>query len=572
MSVDRSGRTAARTSSTPSIELLSYPSRLYSPAPDRGESAPSSGINTLDKSYLYQSRAESRTASTATSSNDLDCTGRGAGLEAKPLPRVDGGKDAWLFVASAFILETTIWGYSFSFGIIQVYLNSHPPFNTASIAAVSGVGTVGLAMQYILPVGIILIPRQGAHNLVDSHGGFLSFHAYIKLGDQSDLSWPSFVYSITDSETIGQVWQLVLLQGVICGTCGAILYAPVLLWLQEWFVERRGCNISLLNELVDAALLTSWRNLGWRAESSSQACLLIGSQSFFKLIGYSVQALEVTRTSLTTQGLGSDHADSIAVGGFVFPFLIGGLLEKVGFAWTVRIWAAFTCVAFGCALLTLRPRLPVAKPKRGESRGRFLPLDLSFLWTPTVLIMCATTFVSSLSFFPVSLYIPTYTVALATPLSATVVLAVYNAASVLGQVGVGWFSDRYSYPAIISIIGISCSITAFFSWGYADTLGKVFGFVILFGSLSGICSVWSAVAREVSGQSGSQISSSVLTLRASKRRHELADLKLGFLRIWHLPRTGFDYWTNHCELFVPAQGCAREVRDVKVNFTLFDVR
>lgn len=29
-----------------------------------------------------------------------------------------------------------------------------------------------------------------------------------------------------------QVWQLILLQGVIGGACGAILYAPVLLWLQ----------------------------------------------------------------------------------------------------------------------------------------------------------------------------------------------------------------------------------------------------------------------------------------------------------------------------------------------------
>lgn len=37
-----------------------------------------------------------------------------------------------------------------------------------------------------------------------------------------------------------QVWQLIVLQGVICGTAGAILYAPVLVWMTQWFHERRG--------------------------------------------------------------------------------------------------------------------------------------------------------------------------------------------------------------------------------------------------------------------------------------------------------------------------------------------
>ena len=35
-------------------------------------------------------------------------------------------------------------------------------------------------------------------------------------------------------------WQLILLQGVLGGTSGAVLYTPVLLWLQDYWVERRG--------------------------------------------------------------------------------------------------------------------------------------------------------------------------------------------------------------------------------------------------------------------------------------------------------------------------------------------
>lgn len=40
--------------------------------------------------------------------------------EAVELPEVDRGKGAYKFLAAAFVLETMIWGYSFSFGIIQV--------------------------------------------------------------------------------------------------------------------------------------------------------------------------------------------------------------------------------------------------------------------------------------------------------------------------------------------------------------------------------------------------------------------------------------------------------------------
>lgn len=41
-------------------------------------------------------------------------------LGAKELPPVDKGWAAWLFVLNGFLLEMIIWGYSFTFGIIQV--------------------------------------------------------------------------------------------------------------------------------------------------------------------------------------------------------------------------------------------------------------------------------------------------------------------------------------------------------------------------------------------------------------------------------------------------------------------
>lgn len=60
-----------------------------------------------------------------------------------------------------------------------------------------------------------------------------------------------------------QVWQLILLQGVLGGTCGAILYIPVLLWLPEWFVERRGFVLPLcLSPPFSPATLTVFPAVG----------------------------------------------------------------------------------------------------------------------------------------------------------------------------------------------------------------------------------------------------------------------------------------------------------------------
>lgn len=142
------------------------------------------------------------------------------------------------------------------------------------------------------------------------------------------------------------------------------------------------------------------------------------------------------------------------------------------------------------------------------------------MYHPVVIAMFFTTLLSSLSFFPVSLYLPIYVSSLsssslkattgalvsvpALPATAdlhfcSTVLAIYNAVSVVGQVGAGWLSDRFEVALIIAGLGIGAGVTALVAWGLADTLAKVFGFAILYGAFSGICSTWTTVARDVAG-------------------------------------------------------------------------
>ncbi len=68
--------------------------------------------------------------------------------------------------------------------------------------------------------------------------------------------------------------------------------------------------------------------------------------------------------------------------GFAFPFMVNGLLDKVGFRWTLRIWAIGMAVVAGFALLGVKPRVPIPKYQRGQNRPRLIPVRMHFLRRP----------------------------------------------------------------------------------------------------------------------------------------------------------------------------------------------
>ena len=43
----------------------------------------------------------------------------GEDLQARTLPRADGGKDAWLVLAGCFVLEALVWGCVFNATLFQ---------------------------------------------------------------------------------------------------------------------------------------------------------------------------------------------------------------------------------------------------------------------------------------------------------------------------------------------------------------------------------------------------------------------------------------------------------------------
>ncbi|OJT02208.1 hypothetical protein TRAPUB_7323 [Trametes pubescens] len=237
------------------------------------------------------------------------------------------------------------------------------------------------------------------------------------------------------------VWQLILLQGVGVGIGGGLLYMPVIQLIPEWFSERRG---------------------------------LAGGIIF--------------------AGTG--------LGGFVFPFVLRVLLDKVGLGWTLRIWALSTSLFSGIALLGMRNRLPVPKFTALNRRPRFIPPHIGFVRNPLFWTFAITNMLQGLSYFPVSLYIATFTRNVANQLTATIVLSLFNSSAVVGQIIMGHLSDRFPYPSIMVFSAVGSALSAFFLWGFADAAIFLYFFAVIFGGLSGgFSSTWpNAAVESVGGQ------------------------------------------------------------------------
>ncbi|KAG7422418.1 hypothetical protein ACKAV7_001713 [Fusarium commune] len=142
--------------------------------------------------------------------------------EVSSLPPVDGGKDAWLFLAASFMVEALTWGFPFAFGVFQDYYSTNAPFEGSSAIAV--IGTCAMGIMYLgLPFTMSLqrlYPRQSRWSPMI--GLFIMCIA---------LALSSFSQNTT---------HLILTQGVLYAIGGSISYCPCILYMDEWFAKPLG--------------------------------------------------------------------------------------------------------------------------------------------------------------------------------------------------------------------------------------------------------------------------------------------------------------------------------------------
>ncbi|KAK8126698.1 uncharacterized protein PG998_002457 [Apiospora kogelbergensis] len=177
------------------------------------------------------------------------------------LPPVDTGKDAWLFLAACWAVEALVWGFGFSFGVFQDYYSTHEPFGGSGNIASIGTSTMGV-MYIGTPVVIVLcrlFPRRARWFTLA--GLFVASLA---------MALSSFCTTVP---------QLIGIQGVLFGVAGCFAYVPCVLYIDEWFVRRKGMaygimwsaagfgGVSLLNRFGFATAMRMWSGILFAASA-----------------------------------------------------------------------------------------------------------------------------------------------------------------------------------------------------------------------------------------------------------------------------------------------------------------
>ena len=202
------------------------------------------------------------------------------------LPPVDGGKEAWLFLTGSFFVEALTWGFPFSFGIFQDYYSRHEPFASQK-SSIAVIGTTALGIMYLgAPFTFAALQRWPKYRL-----------AYLPIG------LFVIVVALIGSSFASNVQQLIMTQGVVYAIGGNLLYTPTIVFLDEWFVHRKGFAYGIM-----------WAGTG--------------------------------------------------VSGIVVPLVMNWGLDKYGHSTMLRAWAIALVILSSPFLLFLRPRIPLSMSSR----------------------------------------------------------------------------------------------------------------------------------------------------------------------------------------------------------------
>ena len=145
------------------------------------------------------------------------------------LPPVDRGRQAYSFLAASFVLEGLVWGLPFSFGVFQVYYNSHEPFssNGTGVAAIGSTATgIAYFSSAVFSIAMQRWPRCRRPAML-----------FGLVVTAISLVAASFANSVSG---------LIATQGVVYGLGSILLYLPANLFLGEWFIARKSLAFGVM--------------------------------------------------------------------------------------------------------------------------------------------------------------------------------------------------------------------------------------------------------------------------------------------------------------------------------------
>ncbi|KAI9811718.1 MAG: hypothetical protein M1827_005263 [Pycnora praestabilis] len=262
--------------------------------------------------------------------------------------------------------------------------------------------------------------------------------------------------------------------------------------LQYWPRMRRLSSIIGLAITTMALVASSFAQTVWQLILTQGVLYAVGGSLLYSPAIYYLDEWFVQRKGFAFGVMWAGTGTS----GLVIPLIMNWGLEKYGFRTMLRAWAV-TLVLLSLPLLYfVKPRLP---PSTTSTPRR---ISLSFLLTPTFLLLQTGNIFEGLGFFIPSLYLPTYARSLGlSSLASTLTVSLFNSTSVVGQIGLGALTDRVHVTTVILISTLGSVGSVFLLWGFSLTLPTLCIFALSYGVFAGgFTSTWTGVIKEVRRQ------------------------------------------------------------------------
>uniref|UniRef100_V5F3J7 Major facilitator superfamily (MFS) profile domain-containing protein n=1 Tax=Kalmanozyma brasiliensis (strain GHG001) TaxID=1365824 RepID=V5F3J7_KALBG len=348
-----------------------------------------------------------------------------------PGPAPDGGLQAWLVVAGTFLLIMTNFGLLTSYGVFQSYYTSH---QLAHLPA-STVSWIGSLQTFMILGGSFVFGK-----ISDDYGG----RWILILG--SVITFIS-MFCVSFCSTL---IQLILVQGVLFGLGGSMLFLPGCALVNQYFDKRKGTAMSVI----------------------------IGAASF---------------------------------GGIIWPLILQSLFDtpQIGFRWGVRIAAFILALLLTISNVLMRPRLP---PTPAALRQPWFQAWTLLTSDPSTY----TLFVVGVAVMFINFFVPFFTIASYarkvgfSASMATHMVAIMNAASLIGRLASGPLADRYGRFNVLTLFGCGSFLSLALFWpipGLTLTKAGVLTLSVGYGLASGgaIATVSSCVGQVSKKNAGARL-------------------------------------------------------------------
>ncbi|KAN0101644.1 MFS general substrate transporter [Hyaloscypha variabilis] len=365
------------------------------------------------------------TLSSTTSSLELKSTEKISDCPEGQSTRVDRGRNAWLFLLGAFMVEGLLYGFPLTFGVFQRYYKSNGDFRGSKFLPVVGTLAVGIS-KLAAPIMSPFITR---------------FPAYRKYCIWS--GWLICILSLVWSSFSTRLWNLILTQVVLFSIGFLILYYPLLSMLNEWWIERRGFAYGILfgcggifGLLLPILLEKSLNRFGsqWTLQGFALSILILVGPILPLLKARASSTLEAPDVEKSVDALTSEKKPS-SHGLDLNPTATTGTFETAALS-----KVAFTAISFSNIF---------------QGLVFFLPI----------------------------FFIPAYatTIGLST-LQGTIILSMTNVTTMVSQIGLGYIADRCNPLILMFGSTFLSALATVFLWG----LSKAFPAFLLFGMLYGL--------------------------------------------------------------------------------------